>query len=553
MLQPPIGPLLRLRLALPPGLPLGLALELSPPSLTLPSPLFSKLLVANRGEIALRIVRACRELGIRSVAVYSDADATAPHVREADEAVHVGPSPSAQSYLLGERIIAAAKQTGAGAIHPGYGFLSEREWFARAVREAGLVWVGPPAEAIAAMGSKTAARQLAIAHDVPVVPGTTEALVDAAEAAEVAAKFGYPVLLKAAAGGGGKGMRVVRSPGEIAGALDAAKREAKNAFGDDAVYVEKYIEGPRHVEIQVLADQHGTVLSLGERECSVQRRHQKMIEEAPSVAVSPELRRRMGEAAVRAAKAAGYVNAGTCEFLLDKSGAFYFLEMNTRIQVEHPVTELVTGLDLVQWQIRIALGEALPARGWVEPNGWAIECRITSEDPANGFLPSTGRITHLQVPGGPGVRWDGGVEVGSELGLFYDPMLAKLIVWAPTRAEAIARMRRALRELTVEGVETSREFHLRVMDDAEFQRGDIEIQWLERRLPSLLAASLSDGEREAAAIAAALIADRDRTGRAQAAAAGTPGATGATGTPMSHDPALSPWARAARLDGLRGA
>ena len=509
--------------------------------------MFRKLLIANRGEIALRVVRACRELGVLSVAVYSDADASAPHVREADEAVRLGPAPSAQSYLLGDAIIAAAIATGAEAIHPGYGFLSEREWFARAVRDAGLVWVGPPAEAIAAMGSKTAARQLAMAHQVPVVPGTTTALRDATEAAEVAAQFGYPVLLKAAAGGGGKGMRVVRSADEIVGALDAAKREAKNAFGDDAVYVEKYIEGPRHVEIQLLADQHGNVLSLGERECSVQRRHQKMIEEAPSVAVSPELRQRMGEAAVRAARAAGYTNAGTCEFLLDKSGEFYFLEMNTRIQVEHPVTELVTGVDLVQWQIRIAAGEKLPFTGPFEPNGWAMECRITSEDPANGFLPSIGRITHLQLPSGPGVRWDGGVEAGSEIGLFYDPMLAKLIVWAPNRAAAVARMRRALCELSVDGIETSREFHLRVMDDAEFQRGEIEIQWLERRLASLLAVPAREGAVHAAAIAAALLARQDRGGTATPSSGGTQPAAAAT----ARADAEGAWVRAARVDGLR--
>ncbi|MEP6990232.1 MAG: biotin carboxylase N-terminal domain-containing protein, partial [bacterium] len=300
--------------------------------------MFSKVLVANRGEIALRVIRACRELGVRSVAVYSEADARAPHVREADEAVLLGPAPSSESYLKGDLIIAAARKTGAEAIHPGYGFLSEREWFARAVRDAGLVWIGPPAEAIAAMGSKTAARSLAIAAGTPVVPGTTSALRDADDAAEVAERFGYPVLLKAAAGGGGKGMRVVHAREELAAALASAQREARNAFGDDAVYVEKYIVGPRHVEIQVLGDQHGTMLHLGERECSVQRRHQKMIEEAPSVAVTPELRARMGAAAVAAATAAGYVNAGTCEFLLDKSGDFYFLEMNTRIQVEHPVT-----------------------------------------------------------------------------------------------------------------------------------------------------------------------------------------------------------------------
>ncbi|NUO64973.1 MAG: acetyl-CoA carboxylase biotin carboxylase subunit, partial [Gemmatimonadaceae bacterium] len=425
--------------------------------------MFSKVLIANRGEIALRVIRACQELGVRTVAVYSEADARAPHVREADEAVLIGPPPSSESYLKGERIIEAAKRTGAEAIHPGYGFLSEREWFARAVRDAGLVFVGPPAEAIAATGSKTAARQLAISANVPVVPGTTEALRDATEAAVVARRFGLPVLLKAAAGGGGKGMRVVREEKELASALEAARREAKNAFGDDAVYVEKYVEGPRHVEIQVLGDAHGTMLSLGERECSVQRRHQKMIEEAPSVAVSPELRREMGEAAVRFAKAAGYVNAGTCEFLLDRDGSFYFLEMNTRVQVEHPVTELVTGIDIVKWQLRIASGEKLPFRQEeIVPRGWAIECRITSEDPANGFLPSTGRISYLHVPGGPGVRWDGGVETGSEVGLFYDPMLAKLIVWAESRDAAIARMHRALLELTIEGIDSSRDFHLRV-------------------------------------------------------------------------------------------
>jgi acetyl-CoA carboxylase, biotin carboxylase subunit len=473
--------------------------------------MFNKILIANRGEIALRIIRACRELGVRSVAIYSDADANAPHVREADEAVNIGPAPSSQSYLLGDAIIGVAQRFGAEAIHPGYGFLSEREWFARAVRDAGLVWIGPPAEAIAAMGSKTAARTLAVANGVPVVPGTTEALIDADAARRVAQTYGYPVLLKAAAGGGGKGMRVVREESELEASLDAARREAKSSFGDDAVYVEKYIEGPRHVEIQIIADSHGNIVSLGERECSVQRRHQKMVEEAPSVAVSPELRREMGETAVRAARAAGYVNAGTCEFLLDSDGKFYFLEMNTRLQVEHPVTELVTGIDLVQWQLRVAAGEALSFRQEdISPNGWAIECRITSEDTANGFLPSTGRISYMHLPSGPGVRWDGGIETGSEIGLHYDPMLAKLIVWAPTRDLAIERMHRALLELTIEGVETSRDFHLRLMEDPEFRRGEIEIQWLERRLPSLIAVKAPEETVRAAVIAAALFADRDR-------------------------------------------
>ena len=507
--------------------------------------MFSKVLIANRGEIALRVVRACQELGVKSVAVYSDADAHAPHVREADEAVHVGPAPSADSYLKGDRIIQAALERGAEAIHPGYGFLSEREWFARAVRDAGLVFVGPPAEAIAAMGSKTAARQLAISAGTPVVPGTTTPLRDADEARETAERFGYPVLLKAAAGGGGKGMRVVREGKELAASLAAAQREAKSSFGDDAVYVEKYIEGPRHVEIQVLGDHHGTLLHLAERECSVQRRHQKMIEEAPSVAVTPELRARMGAAAVAAAKAAGYVNAGTCEFLLDRDGQFYFLEMNTRIQVEHPVTELVMGIDLVQWQLRIASGERLPFRQEdLQPRGWAIECRITSDDPQNGFLPSTGRIEYLHLPSGPGVRWDGGIEAGSEVGLHYDPMLAKLIVHARTRELAIERMHRALLELVIDGVDTSRDFHLRVMEDAEFRRGDISIQWLEQRLPSLVgAAPPAEGVR-AAAIAAALIAERDRGTRSTA----TPG-----GTPVVPGPAVerAGWSRVARREGLR--
>ncbi len=511
-----------------------------------------KVLIANRGEIALRIVRACQELGVRAVAVYSDADAQAPHVREADEAVHIGPAPASESYLRGDHLIAVAKQVGADAVHPGYGFLSEREWFARAVRDAGLVWIGPPAEAIAAMGSKTAARTLAISAGTPVVPGTTEPLRDAAEAAATAARFGYPVLLKAAAGGGGKGMRVVREESEIAGALASAQREAKNAFGDDAVYVEKYIEGPRHVEIQVLADAHGNCIALGERECSIQRRHQKMVEEAPSVAVTPELRQRMGDAAVAAAKAAGYVNAGTCEFLLDRHGNFYFLEMNTRIQVEHPVTELVMGIDLVQWQLRIASGERLPFTTSPEPKGWAIECRITSEDPANGFLPSTGRIAHLHLPSGPGVRWDGGIEVGSVVGLSYDPMLAKLIVFAPTREAAIARMERALKELVIDGVETSREFHLRVMADADYRAGRVDIQWLESRLPTLLAQQAPRETRQAAAIAAALLADRDRgsrrTGTPSGGSATVPGHT--NGAPAPAGVAGS-WAQLARLENLR--
>ncbi|HEV7594756.1 MAG TPA: acetyl-CoA carboxylase biotin carboxylase subunit [Gemmatimonadaceae bacterium] len=507
--------------------------------------MFSKILIANRGEIALRVIRACQELGIKTVAVYSEADVRAPHVREADEAVLIGPPPSSESYLRGDKIIDAAKLTGADAIHPGYGFLSEREWFARAVRDAGLVWIGPPAEAIAAMGSKTAARTLAVANGVPVVPGTTEALADAKEAAKIAKKFGYPVLLKAAAGGGGKGMRVVSSPNELSNALEAAKREAKSAFGDDAVYLEKFVERPRHVEIQILADSHGTVLSLGERECSVQRRHQKMIEEAPSVAVSPELRKKMGETAVRAARAAGYVNAGTCEFLLASSGDFYFLEMNTRLQVEHPVTELVTGIDLVQWQIRIASGEKLPFRQEdISPRGWAMECRITSEDASDNFLPSTGRIEYVHLPAGPGVRWDGGIESGSEVARYYDPMLAKLIVWGADREQAVTRMRRALVDLIILGVETSRDFHIRVMDDDEFRRGDIDIQWLERRLSSILGRRTADETVKVAAIAAAMLAERDRGARV---VSGTTVVAPSAGGSVAPDS----WKQAARLEALR--
>jgi len=508
---------------------------------------FNKVLIANRGEIALRVIRACQELGVRTVAVYSEADVRAPHVREADEAILIGPPPSSESYLRGEKIIEAAKLTKAEAIHPGYGFLSEREWFARAVRDAGIVWIGPPAEAIARMGSKTAARTLAVASGVPVVPGTTEPLADAEEAKKLAEEFGYPVLLKAAAGGGGKGMRVVAGPKELAGSLDAARREAKSAFGDDAIYLEKFVARPRHVEIQVLADMHGKVLSLGERECSVQRRHQKMIEEAPSVAVSPELRRKMGETAVRVARAAGYVNAGTCEFLLDNGGGFYFLEMNTRLQVEHPVTEFVTGIDLVQWQLRIAAGERLPfEQKEISPHGWSIECRITSEDASNNFLPSAGRIQHLQLPSGPGVRWDGGVESGSEIGLYYDPMLAKLIVWGVDREQAITRMRRALVDLIIQGVETSRDFHVRVMDDDEFRRGAIDIQWLERRLPSILESRPREESVRVAAITAVLLAERDKGARLVPTASG-----GARSRANGDEVALERWKQTARVEGLR--
>jgi acetyl-CoA carboxylase biotin carboxylase subunit len=471
---------------------------------------FKKILVANRGEIALRVIRAAHELGIEAVAVYSEADRLAPHVLAADEAYLIGPPPSAQSYLRADVLIEVAKACGAEAIHPGYGFLSERAPFIQAVRDAGLVFIGPSPEAVTAMGDKTAARSRMIDAGVPVVPGTKEALRDAAEARTVAGEIGYPVLLKAAAGGGGKGMRIVTGEEEIERAFEAAGNEAQSAFGDRSVYVEKYLEGPRHIEIQLLADRHGNTLHLGERECSIQRRHQKLIEEAPSAVLTPGERRAMGEMAVAAARAVDYEGAGTVECLY-QNGEFYFLEMNTRIQVEHPVTELVTGVDLVQWQIRVAAGEALPfTQDDIAWNGHAIECRITSEDPANNFLPSTGRIGNLTLPSGPGVRWDGGIATGVEVGLFYDPMLAKLIVHGPTRIEAIERMKRALLELRIEGVDTSVPFHLRVMDEPDFRAGRLDIRYLEKHEAELLGESTDEELIRAAALAAALLEEERR-------------------------------------------
>ncbi len=473
-------------------------------------------LVANRGEIALRIVRAARERGIRAVAVYSDADRLAPHVLAADEAYPIGPPPAAQSYLLADRLIEVARQAGAEAIHPGYGFLSERADFARAVEDAGLCFVGPTADTIAAMGDKAEARRRMAAAGVPIVPGLTEAVRDVADAAAAAAEMGFPVLLKAAAGGGGKGMRVVESAEELPRSFEAAAREALAAFGDGRVYLERFVERPRHIEIQVLGDAHGHVVHLGERECSIQRRHQKLIEEAPSPTLSPEEREAMGEAAVRAARAVDYRGAGTVEFLY-REGEFFFLEMNTRLQVEHPVTELVTGLDLVDWQFRVASGEPLAFRQEdVRMVGHAIECRITSEDPSAGFLPSTGTLEHLEIPAGPGVRWDGGVEEGQEVTLHYDPLLAKLVAFGPDRATAIARMARALDELIVAGVETSTPFHRRVMDEPGFRDGDFSIQYVEDH-PELLEPGLAEGDIVAAAVAAALLEDdfraRHRTPR----------------------------------------
>jgi acetyl-CoA carboxylase, biotin carboxylase subunit len=496
-----------------------------------------RVLVANRGEIALRVIRACHEEGLEAVAVYSTADRSAPHVRAADRAVEIGPPAPAESYLRIDRLVAAALESGADAVHPGYGFLAERAAFAEAVARAGLVFVGPSAEAIRAMGDKTEARRRMRDAGVPVVPGAHEPVTAIGAAQALARELGYPVLVKAAAGGGGKGMRVVRAPDELGPALETAASEAQKAFGDPSVYLEKLIERPRHVEIQVLADRERTV-HLGERECSIQRRHQKLVEEAPSPAVTPELRERMGAAAVAAARAVGYLGAGTCEFLLAADRSFYFLEMNTRIQVEHPVTELVYGVDLVREQLRIAAGEAMrvPDR-WLEPRGWALECRITSEDPANGFLPSTGRIEHLRVPSGPGVRWDAGVETGDEVTLFYDSLLGKLIVWAPDRAAALDRMARALDELVVEGVATNQGFHRRLMADAEFREGEIDIQFLDRRT-DLLPPSLGEAETVALAVAAALAEHEGRAVRRPAVAG-------------DGRPAVSHWLQRARLEGLR--
>jgi acetyl-CoA carboxylase biotin carboxylase subunit len=438
--------------------------------------MFSKVLVANRGEIAVRIIRTLREMGIRSVAIYSDADRASLHVRMADEAAHVGASPSSESYLRIARIIDAACTHGAQAIHPGYGFLSENAEFAAACASADIVFVGPSPDAIRKMGSKTAARELARAAGVPVVPGMNHCARDADEARAFARDCGYPVLLKAVAGGGGKGMRRVDRDEDLAAAFRDASSEAERAFGDAAVYVEKLIERPRHIEMQLLGDRHGHLIHLGERECSLQRRHQKIMEECPSplVAAHPEMRQAMGEAAVRIARAAGYYNAGTIEFLVDAQRNFYFLEMNTRLQVEHPVTELVTGLDLVRLQLEIAAGEPLRlAQAAIELRGAAIECRIYAEDPDNDFFPSPGRITHLDRPSGPGIRLDSGVYAGWTVPLDYDPLLAKLAVWAGTREEARVRMIRALDEYHVVGIKTNLGFFRQLLEDDQIRRGEL--------------------------------------------------------------------------------
>jgi acetyl-CoA carboxylase, biotin carboxylase subunit len=444
--------------------------------------MFQKILIANRGEIALRVIRACREMGIRTVAVYSEADRESLHVRFADEDVCIGPAPARDSYLNIPRIIAAAEITGAEAIHPGYGFLAENAEFAEICDRSALVFIGPTADQIRQMGDKAVARKTMAAVGVPTVPGSKGAIADAEEAGAVAAEIGYPVIIKASAGGGGKGMRVAADASVLVAQLQMAQAEAKAAFGDPSVYLEKYLVRPRHIEIQVIGDRHGRVVHLGERECSLQRRHQKLLEEAPSPVLTPELRARMGEAAVKGAQAIGYSSAGTVEFLLDEDGSFYFMEMNTRIQVEHPVTEMVTGLDLIKEQIRVAAGEplGLARQEDLEIRGHAIECRINAEDPARNFQPSPGTISIFHPPGGPGVRVDTHVYAGYRVPPFYDSLIGKLIVHGRDRHEATARMKLALESFIIEGVHTTIPFLLRLLDTQEFAEADFDTKFLER-------------------------------------------------------------------------
>ncbi len=503
--------------------------------------MFKKILIANRGEIAVRILRACREMGIAAAAVYSEVDRASEHVLFADEAYPIGPAPSTESYLRIDKLLDVARRCGADALHPGYGFLAENPALPRACREAGVVFIGPSAEAMGRMGSKLEARRTAERAGVPMVPGTRGPLESPAQAEKLAVEWGYPVLLKAVAGGGGKGMRRVDRREQMAGALRDAQSEAQNAFGDPSVYLEKYLERPRHIEIQVLGDHHGNVIHLGERECSLQRRHQKVVEECPSPVVTPELRAQMGEAAVKLARAAGYTNAGTVEFLVVASERnplgfeFYFLEMNTRLQVEHPVTEMVTGLDLVKEQIRIAAGEKLAWRqediNW---RGHAIECRIYAEDPDNNFFPSPGKITRLERPGGPGVRVDGYVYEGWQVPLEYDPLLAKLVVWGGTRGEAVTRLRRALGEYIVGGIQTSIPFFRRLVERPEFLRGELDTELLDRMLSERGTPVPPPAVQTAAALAVAMQETRPSRNGARPVA------------PLSH------WKQAARREGLRG-
>jgi acetyl-CoA carboxylase, biotin carboxylase subunit len=507
--------------------------------------MLKKVLVANRGEIAVRVMRACREMGIASVAVYSEVDRAALHVTHADEAYDIGPAAARESYLNIDKILDVARRSHADAIHPGYGFLSENAKFARACAEAGIKFIGPPASAMELMGSKTRARQAMQAAGVPFVPGSSKGLT-LNEAEELAAKIGFPVMIKAAAGGGGKGMRLVHNAAELKPGFETAQSEAQRSFNDSEVYLEKYIQNPRHIEIQVLGDEHGNVVFLAERECSVQRRHQKVIEEAPSAIVDEDLRQRMGAVAVQAAKSAGYTNAGTVEFLVDAERNFYFLEMNTRLQVEHPVTEMVTGLDLVHLQLRIASGEKLPFRQEdITLRGHAIECRIYAEDPDNNFFPSPGLIQRLIQPSGPGVREDSGVYEGWKVPLDYDPMLSKLIAFAPDRAMAIARMERALSEYFIGGIKTNLGLFRRILQHPDFIAARIDTGFLDRLLAEpasartpLQAASDCEEKQHVAAIAAALFSSMETTKPRSGQ--------------LSEAPAITGWKQAARKESVGG-
>lgn len=463
-----------------------------------------KILVANRGEIAMRVMRTASEMGIKTVAVYSEADRNMPFVRYADEAVCIGPAPSAQSYLRADKILEVAKATGADAIHPGYGFLSENADFSKAVTDAGLVFIGPSAHSIETMGSKIAAKQAAKKFNVPMVPGTEDPLKNVAEAKEIAAKVGYPILIKASAGGGGKGMRVVNGEDELEQQMQMAKNEAQNAFNDDDVFIEKYVGAPRHVEIQLLGDQHGNYVYLFERECSIQRRHQKLIEEAPSSCLTPDIRKAMGESAVNVARSCNYYGAGTVEFLVDENLNFYFLEMNTRLQVEHCVTEMITGVDLVKEQINVARGEKLSfGQEDLKINGHSLELRVCAEDPANDFLPDTGKLEMYQVPKGPGVRVDDGYEQGQDIPIFYDPMIAKLVVHADTRDAAIARLCRAVDEYHIKGITTTLGFGKWAVQTEEFRSGNFDTKFIEKHYkPEYLTPENKEAEEAAALLAA---------------------------------------------------